>query len=76
MQVVAPPWRPQLRGVPLPVGRARQPFVPDWKGVVEDVVEEGAFGDDERHGAEDCTAANSARPAMYKEGMRITDEPI
>ena len=45
---VAPPGF-QLRVVPLAIGRARQPFVPDRIGVVEDVLEESPLGDDQRH---------------------------
>ena len=47
MEMVAPPRRPHLRGVPLAVGRAREPFVPDRKREVEDLLEQRAFGEDE-----------------------------
>jgi hypothetical protein len=68
VEMLARPRRPQLRAVPARVRCARQPLVPYGEGVVENLFEERAFGEYERHAdASNCNAANRLPPRCTTE---------
>ena len=44
VEMLASPWRPQLRCIPALVAGRREALVPDRVGEIENAVEKGAFG--------------------------------